>query len=76
MPFLFFRFSELVGIHGKLDPLVHIDLTPEKRVKVTFTYGDLVEVSLRITEITTRAFDPVLTTTARKINKDRAQPVL
>lgn len=38
------RFSELVGIHGKLDPLVHVDLTPEKRVKVTFTYGDLVEV--------------------------------
>lgn len=39
------RYSELVGIHGKLDPLVHVDLTPEKRVKVTFTYGDLVEVS-------------------------------
>ncbi|XP_043285078.1 tubulin-specific chaperone cofactor E-like protein [Venturia canescens] len=38
------RYSELVGIHGKLDPLVHVDLTPEKRVKVTFTYGDLVEV--------------------------------
>ncbi|XP_015587640.1 tubulin-specific chaperone cofactor E-like protein isoform X2 [Cephus cinctus] len=38
------RYAELVGIHGKLDPLVHVDLTPEKRVKVTFTYGDLVEV--------------------------------
>ncbi|XP_012258017.2 tubulin-specific chaperone cofactor E-like protein isoform X2 [Athalia rosae] len=38
------RFSELVGIHGKLDPLVHVDLKPEKRVKVKFTYGDLVEV--------------------------------
>lgn len=38
------RYSELVAIHGKLDPLVHVDLTPEKRVKVTFTYGDLVEV--------------------------------
>nr|KAF7438800.1 hypothetical protein H0235_001191 [Vespula pensylvanica] len=37
-------YSELVAIHGKLDPLVHVDLTPEKRVKVTFTYGDLVEV--------------------------------
>jgi len=33
-----------VAIHGKLDPLVNVDLTPEKRVKVTFTYGDLVEV--------------------------------
>lgn len=33
-----------MAIHGKLDPLVNVDLTPEKRVKVTFTYGDLVEV--------------------------------
>lgn len=41
---LIFRYSELVAIHGKLDPLVNVDLTPEKRVKVTFTYGDLVEV--------------------------------
>lgn len=41
---LCFRYSELVAIHGKLDPLVHVDLTPEKRVKVTFTYGDLIEV--------------------------------
>ncbi|XP_012284979.1 tubulin-specific chaperone cofactor E-like protein [Orussus abietinus] len=40
------RYAELVGIHGKLDPLVHVDLTPEKRVKVTFTYGDLIEVRL------------------------------
>ncbi|KYN31031.1 Tubulin-specific chaperone cofactor E-like protein [Trachymyrmex septentrionalis] len=38
------KYSELVAIHGKLDPLVNVDLTPEKRVKVTFTYGDLVEV--------------------------------
>ncbi|XP_011640983.1 tubulin-specific chaperone cofactor E-like protein [Pogonomyrmex barbatus] len=38
------RYSELVAIHGKLDPLVNVDLTPEKRVKVTFTYGDLVEI--------------------------------
>ncbi|XP_063993981.1 tubulin-specific chaperone cofactor E-like protein [Diachasmimorpha longicaudata] len=38
------RYAELVSIHGKLDPLVHVDLTPEKRVKVKFTYGDLVEV--------------------------------
>lgn len=34
-----------MAIHGKLDPLVQVDLKPEKRVKVTFTYGDLVEVS-------------------------------
>ncbi|XP_043480526.1 tubulin-specific chaperone cofactor E-like protein [Leptopilina heterotoma] len=38
------RYAELIGIHGKLDPLVQVDLTPEKRVKVTFIYGDLVEV--------------------------------
>ncbi|KAK0082498.1 hypothetical protein PV325_001302 [Microctonus aethiopoides] len=38
------RYAKLVGIHGKLDPLVHVDLTPEKRVKVKFTYGDLEEV--------------------------------
>lgn len=33
------RYSELVQIHGKLDPLVNVDLRPEKRVKVTFTCG-------------------------------------
>ncbi|KAL7306454.1 hypothetical protein TKK_0001869 [Trichogramma kaykai] len=38
------RYAELVAIHGKLDPLVNVDLTPEKRVKVKFTYGDLDEV--------------------------------
>lgn len=38
------RYNELVPIHGKLDPLVNIDLRPEKRVKVTFTYGDTSEV--------------------------------
>ncbi|GAB0098971.1 tubulin-specific chaperone cofactor E-like protein [Sergentomyia squamirostris] len=38
------RYSELISIHGKLDPLVNIDLRPEKRVKVTFTYGDTSEV--------------------------------
>lgn len=38
------RYNELVAIHGKLDPLVNIDLRPEKRVKVTFTYGDASEV--------------------------------
>lgn len=38
------RYAELITIHGKLDPLVNIDLRPEKRVKVTFTYGDTSEV--------------------------------
>lgn len=38
------RYTELVSIHGKLDPLVNIDLRPEKRVKVTFTYGDTSEI--------------------------------
>lgn len=45
------RYNELVGIHGKLDPLVHVDLTPEKRVKVKFTYGDLVEVRILVDSI-------------------------
>ncbi|XP_075234001.1 tubulin folding cofactor E like protein mlt isoform X2 [Lycorma delicatula] len=31
------RYSDLVAIHGKLDPLVNIDLRPESRVKVTLT---------------------------------------
>uniref|UniRef100_A0A336MA02 CSON014162 protein n=1 Tax=Culicoides sonorensis TaxID=179676 RepID=A0A336MA02_CULSO len=34
------RYAELIAKHGKLDPLVNIDLRPEKRVKITFTYGD------------------------------------
>ena len=38
------RFFELIGVHGKLDPLVNIDLRPEKRVKVTFTFGNSSEV--------------------------------
>lgn len=38
------RFFELVQIHGKLDPLVNVDLRPEKRVKVTFTCGSNSEV--------------------------------
>lgn len=39
-----FRYFELVSIHGKLDPLVNVDLRPEKRVKVTFTCGSNSEV--------------------------------
>ncbi|XP_022912585.2 tubulin-specific chaperone cofactor E-like protein [Onthophagus taurus] len=38
------RYSELIGIHGKLDPLVNVDLRPEKRVRVTFTCGTHSEV--------------------------------
>lgn len=38
------RYTALIAVHGKLDPLVSIDLRPEKRVKVTFTYGDTSEV--------------------------------
>lgn len=38
------RYFELLTKHGKLDPLVKIDLRPEKRVKVTFTHGDVSEV--------------------------------
>lgn len=34
------RYEELSKQHGKLDPLVNIDLRPEKRVKVRFTYGE------------------------------------
>lgn len=34
------RYEELSRIHGKLEPLVSIDLRPAKRVKVRFTYGD------------------------------------
>lgn len=38
------RYNDLIKIHGKLDPLVNIDLRPEKRVKVTFTHGDTSEI--------------------------------
>lgn len=37
------RYFELVAVHGKLDPLINIDLRPERRVKITFTYGDTSE---------------------------------
>ncbi|XP_050307720.1 tubulin-specific chaperone cofactor E-like protein [Anthonomus grandis grandis] len=38
------RYNYLVQKHGKLDPLVNIDLRPEKRVKITFTCGSNSEV--------------------------------
>ncbi|XP_065201611.1 tubulin-specific chaperone cofactor E-like protein isoform X2 [Planococcus citri] len=37
------RYTELVSIHGKLDPLVNVDLSPERKVKVAIIYGTLVE---------------------------------
>lgn len=39
-----YRYWELVGVHGKLDPLVSVDLRPEKRVQITFTCGEISEV--------------------------------
>ncbi|KOB78786.1 Tubulin-specific chaperone e [Operophtera brumata] len=38
------EYWELIGVHGKLDPLVSIDLRPEIRVQITFTCGDTSEV--------------------------------
>ncbi|KAL1138747.1 hypothetical protein AAG570_008809 [Ranatra chinensis] len=37
------RYTDLLNIHGKLDPLVNIDLTPERSVKVNFTCGNRAE---------------------------------
>ncbi|EDV58143.1 tubulin-specific chaperone cofactor E-like protein [Drosophila erecta] len=37
------RYEELLRIHGKLDPLVNVNLKPDKRVKVLFTYNDVSE---------------------------------
>jgi len=34
------RFDELVAVHGLLDPLVNIDLKPEKNIKVSIYYKD------------------------------------
>ncbi|KAJ1522603.1 hypothetical protein ONE63_001783 [Megalurothrips usitatus] len=38
------RYGNLLGVHGRLDPLVNIDLSPEKRVKVKIIWGDKSEV--------------------------------
>lgn len=37
------RYFDLVAVHGRLDPLVNIDLSPEKRVKVNVVYGSKCE---------------------------------
>ncbi|CAH0386046.1 unnamed protein product [Bemisia tabaci] len=37
------RYHDLVAIHGKLDPLVNIDLRPERRVKVTISSENCIE---------------------------------
>lgn len=34
------RFAELVAVHGWLDPLVNVDLTPEKSVRVSIYYKE------------------------------------
>uniref|UniRef100_A0A182YB12 Ubiquitin-like domain-containing protein n=1 Tax=Anopheles stephensi TaxID=30069 RepID=A0A182YB12_ANOST len=34
------RYYDLIGVHGQLDPLVNIDLRPERKVKVRFTFED------------------------------------
>lgn len=37
------RYEELLKKHGKLDPLVNIDLRPEKKVFIKFTCGKVSE---------------------------------
>ncbi|EDW02037.1 tubulin-specific chaperone cofactor E-like protein [Drosophila grimshawi] len=37
------RYAELLEVHGQLDPLVNVNLKPEKRVKVLFTYNEISE---------------------------------
>ncbi|XP_064542854.1 tubulin-specific chaperone cofactor E-like protein [Drosophila montana] len=37
------RYAELLEVHGQLDPLVNVNLKPEKRVKVVFTYNEVSE---------------------------------
>lgn len=40
------RYADLVAVHGKLDPLVNIDLSPEKRVTVTVSCKEVSETRL------------------------------
>lgn len=49
------RYFELVARHGRLDPLVNIDLRPEKRVKVKFTCGCNTDV--RLVDVYRSVFD-------------------
>lgn len=37
------RYTELTAKHGKIDPLVKIDLRPEKKVQVKFIFKDRIE---------------------------------
>lgn len=39
-----YRYSDLVAVHGRLDPLVNIDLSPERKVKVNIVYGSKSEI--------------------------------
>ena len=40
------RYTELVAKHGQLDPLVNVNLKPDKRVKILFNYQDKTESRL------------------------------
>lgn len=37
------RYLDLLSVHGKLDPLVNVDLKPERHVKVTIRCGNLLQ---------------------------------
>ena len=37
------RYGDLINIHGKLEPLVNVDLTPEKRVTITVSCKEISE---------------------------------
>ncbi|KAF4519518.1 hypothetical protein B566_EDAN010703 [Ephemera danica] len=34
------RYEELIAVHGRLEPLVNVDLSPKKRVRVLFSMGE------------------------------------
>ncbi|KAH8370711.1 hypothetical protein KR093_004745 [Drosophila rubida] len=53
------RYAELLAVHGKLDPLVNVNLKPDKRVKVVFTYNDVsesrfVDIYLTVSDLKTK----------------------
>ncbi|XP_053967297.1 tubulin-specific chaperone cofactor E-like protein [Anastrepha ludens] len=65
------RYDELVAKHGKLDPLVNINLKPEKRLKVFITYKDktearLIDVYCTVADLKTR-LEKLIDLTANKM---------
>nr|CAD7200169.1 unnamed protein product [Timema douglasi] len=38
------RYNELVSVHGELQPLVNVDLSPKKKVRVMFTCGEMRDI--------------------------------